>query len=113
MEQYVDWGINGALILGAIAFVCAFVLGPLVSLITNPKDMIKTVIGIALLVGLIFIVYTLAPGDMSGIFQTSKYADNVTPGQMKLVEGGIYGALALLGITIVTLLFSLVVDIFR
>lgn len=78
----------------AIATILAIVL-PVVFSALNGKFSIKSVIGMVALIVIVGIIYALSPGEISQVFQTSKYSF-VDTGLMKYVETGINSSLLLL-----------------
>ncbi len=90
--------------------VLAFILMPLITSILNGKISVKMIIGLVALLVLIFIIYTISPGEGWAMFDTAKYAkDGITETilpqlggikLMKYVETCISSTLLLLGIAV-------------
>ncbi len=102
MEEFVvNTGIPAAVILTLVAAGLAFLFSVIQSLM-SPKQAIKSIIAIALLVGIIFFVYTTASGDIAGtVFERATYAD-VTPNLLKYVTTGIVVSLVLIAVAVVS-----------
>ncbi len=90
----------------------AFIVMPLITTLLNGQISIKSIAGIIALLAIIFIVYTMMPGEGWEMFDTAKYAkDGITEnisllGQefklMKYVETGIGVTLLLLAIAVIS-----------
>jgi len=102
MEDFiVNTGIPAAVILTLVAAGLAVLFSVLQSLF-NPKQAIKSIISIAVLLGIIFLVYSTASGDTAGtVFEKATYAD-VTPGLLKYVSTGIIVSLILIAVAVVS-----------
>lgn len=94
-----------------ITALLAFVVMPLLITLLNGQISVKSIIGIVALLAVIFIVYTMSPGEGWAMFDTAKYAgDGITENislfgmdlkLMKYVETGIGATLLLLAIAVV------------
>ncbi len=67
LSPIIDLFMNWAVILTIAAILVAFVVGPVVSIISNPKSLIKGMISIGILVLIVVIAYTTSTGDVSTI----------------------------------------------
>ncbi len=114
MEEFVvNYGITGALILIAIAAAIAVLFGLLQS-IFNPKQAVKSLVGIAILAAVIFGVYSIAPAEITDTFKGSKYAElGVTPAVMKYTYTAIIVSLILIAIAFVSWVVLELVNLVR
>ncbi|WP_235299148.1 hypothetical protein [Portibacter marinus] len=100
-----DFGIKAALALIGLAILALLIFG-IISLFTNFKGAIKLLIGLAIIVGLFFLFYTISVPEESGIL--ARLADEfaITDNISKFISAGIKTTLTLLGLALVIWLFS-------
>lgn len=67
LSPLIDLSMNWALILVLVAIAFAFLVGPIVSIISNPKSLIKGMISVGVLVLIVVIAYTTSSGDVSTV----------------------------------------------
>ena len=88
------------IIIGAILAVVM----PLIKSFGNPSSLVKTGIGVAALVVVFFIAYTMADSDVLPKFAAEPF--NLTPGLSKFVGGALLTTYALFIIAIVGIVFT-------
>ena len=103
MEEFVvNYGISGAIILILIAAGIAILFG-LIQSISNPKQAIRSVLGIVILAAIIFGIYSIAPSEITETFKGSKYKElGVTPAIMKYSYTAIVSSIILICIAFVS-----------
>jgi len=67
LSPLIDLFMNWAVVLAIAAIVFAFLVGPIVSIISNPKSLIKGMISVGVLVLIVVIAYTTSTGDVSTV----------------------------------------------
>jgi len=92
---------------GVLLIICAaaMILFGIYHVITNPKGAIKGIIGVAVLVILFFILYSMAVPETSGIVGNAASDFNLTDVQSKIISAAlrstlIIGALAVLAFVV-------------
>jgi len=116
-----DFGLYGSIFLTIIAFIIALVFG-IGQLASDPKGSVKGLIGLAVLLVICFISYSVANNDLSqesaaiqhsvDKFNTDQGAD-FDGGTLKLVSGSIIASVALIGISILSLIVFGIRSIFK
>lgn len=91
---------EGLIILGAIFAIVM----PLIKSIDNPSSLVKTGLGVAALVVVFFIAYSISDGDVLPKFAADPF--NLTPEMSKFVGGALYTTYALFVIAIVGIVFT-------
>jgi hypothetical protein len=91
---------EGLIIIGAILAI----LMPLVKSLDNPSSLIKTGIGVAFLVVIFFIAYSIADSEVLPKYAADPF--NLTPGLSKFVGGALITTYALFIIAIVGIVFT-------
>ena len=105
-----DFGIYISLVLTGLAFVVAVIFG-VAQMASNPKGSIKGIAGLAVLLIILFVGYSMASGEVTDPeianaiekFETSQEA-TITPGNLKLISGSIVTAVVMIGLAILTLI---------
>ncbi len=110
-NSLIDLGINGALLLIAIGLFLAVAFFIFHS-ITNIKESWKGLVGIVGVLLFMFIMYSMAPGEITGVFKTAKYSW-LTPGTMKMVTAGVNGALGLMALGVISWVVLEIVNLFK
>lgn len=117
-EQLVDLGLYAAYILLGVAAVAAIVMN-LVNSFSNPKSLVKSGIGVVLLVVIFFIGYSMAPAEFGATTTKALESANMDPTSdqavtvYRLVGGAMTTTLALVIIAIVGLIYSSIARIVR
>lgn len=110
-EQWIDIGLYGAFILIAVAALAAIGMN-IANSISNPKTLVKGGIGIAVLLIVFFIGYSMAPSEFGAAtakaMEASKIDDDVAGSTYKLVGGAMTTTLVLIVIAVVGLIYSTV-----
>ncbi len=114
-----DFGIWISLALTVLAFVVAVIFG-VAQMASNPKGSLKGIAGLAALVIIMFVAYSMASGEATdpeianaiNKFETSQEA-TITPGNLKFISGSIITALVMMGLAILTLIVFGVRSIFK
>ena len=99
MESFfVNYGIPAALILLVIAALAAIVL-PLINSFSNPRSLLKSAIGVIVLVVIFMIGWSLTPAQANMQY-------DVTEGASKIIGGALTTMYILFGISIIGIVFS-------
>lgn len=90
--------------LAVIAFVIAVIFG-LIHLLGAPKNSIRGILGVAIILGLFFLFYSMATGEATGRMSDLVQKFDVSPNQLKLIGAGIntVGVLAIGALAIMVL----------
>lgn len=100
MTEYV---LSGSIWLFGIAAVAAFVFGPVMSIISNPRGVVRSIIAIVAL-GIVFAIgYSMANPEMKPFYQEFGVADE---GASQLVGGGLLTFYILMGIAVVGIVIT-------
>lgn len=91
---------EGLIILGAILAIVM----PLIKSLGNPSSLVKTGIGVAALVVVFFIAYSMADSEVLPKYAVEPF--NLTPGLSKFVGGSLLTTYALFVIAIVGIVFT-------
>ena len=105
-----NFGISISVILTALAFVVALIFG-IVQMISNPKGSLKGLAGLAVLLIILFVGYSMASGEVTDPeianaiekFETSQESE-ITAGNLKFISGSILTAVVMVGLAILTLI---------
>jgi len=104
-DAFLNWG-KAFIILGVIVIIAA----PLYTLVVNPKNLMKMLLSIVLLVVILGISYALATNQLSAL-QLETY--KVTAETSKLVGMGLYATYISFGLSVVAILYSGVVKLLK
>lgn len=104
-DVFLDWG-KFMLILSAIVLL----ISPVYTMVNNPQNLIKMVISLAFLVVIIAVSYGLASNQLTTV---QLAADNVSAETSRLVGMGLYAVYITLILSIIAILYSAVVKIFK
>lgn len=88
------------IIVGAIAAI----LMPLVKSLDNPGSLLKTGVGVAILVVVFFIAYSISDGDVLPKFAAEPF--NLTPGMSKFVGGSLITVYGLFIVAVVGIVLT-------
>ncbi len=117
-DQLINIGLYGAFALLAIAAISAIVMN-LINSLSNTKSLIKSGIGIVVLVVIFFIGYSMAPTEFDSVTSAAFEAAEIDPtaestGNLyKLVGGAMTTTLVLFVLAVVGLVYSSVARIFN
>ncbi|PKP44976.1 MAG: hypothetical protein CVT95_09875 [Bacteroidetes bacterium HGW-Bacteroidetes-12] len=101
----INWGIILMILCAVIAI--AF---PIVFMIMNPKNIVKTLITLAILLGLAILSYFLASSSIEGaVFEKFE----ITESTSKFVGGALIFTYILIGLTTISLIYSSITKIFK
>lgn len=114
-----NFGIWVSIILIGLAFVVAIVFG-IMQMISNPKGSLKGLAGLAILVVIMLVGYSMASGEATdpeivnaiNKFETSQEA-TLTPGNLKFISGSIITAVVMLGLAVLALVVFGIRGIFK
>ncbi len=104
-DAFLDWG-KLFVILG----VAVIIIAPIYTMIVNPKNLIKMLLSVVLLVVVLVVSYGLATNQFSAL-QLEKY--NVTAETSRLVGMGLYATYISFGLAVLAILYSGVVKLFK
>ncbi len=116
-----DFGLYGSIFLTVIAFIIALVFG-ISQLASDPKGSVKGLIGLAALLVICFISYSVANNDLTQESQAIQYSvekfntdqgANFDGGTLKLVSGSIIASVVLIGLSILSLIVFGIRSIFK
>ncbi len=117
-EQWIDIGLYGAFVLIGIAALAAIVMN-LINSLGNPKTLLKSAIGIGVLLIIFFIGYSMAPAEFGASTAKALEASKFDPtsdsarSTYKLVGGAMTTTLVLVVIAVVGLVYSSIARIVR
>ena len=99
----------------ALIVLCAIaaVLFGIYQVATNPKGAIKGLIGLALIVVLLVVLYSTADPNLDMLAVQAKDGFFVEPGESKFISGLIWTALAMAGGAVLALAVSEVISFFK
>lgn len=106
-ETVINAGIVIAYILLGLATLVAIV-GPMIQLVTNFKNARTTLLGIAVLVVILFIGYSFATNE---VYEGSGFS--VGPMASQWIGGGIIATMILIGLAILTAVFTEIAKFFK
>lgn len=86
------------------------VISPVYGIITNPQNIVKLLISVALIVVVFVLGYMLASDSVSEV-QSVKYG--LTESSSKMVGTGLYVTYIAFGLTVLSLLYSSVIKLFK
>ncbi|MEE9438912.1 MAG: hypothetical protein V3V14_07930 [Saprospiraceae bacterium] len=101
---YFDSGIKITVLLVSIAFLLAFVVFGIRSLIMYPKSAIKFLVGFLALAGVFFALYSMADVETIGSLGMSHEKFNITDNISKFISGGIKTTLGLLVLSVLAVI---------
>ncbi len=104
-DAFLNWG-KFLLVLG----VAVIIIAPLFTILVNPKNLIKMLLSVVLLVVVLVVAYGLATNQLSAL-QLEKY--HITAETSKLVGMGLYATYISFGLSILAILYSGVVKLFK
>ncbi len=102
---------NWTIIMIALAVIVAFIIGPVVSIISNPKSLVKGLVSIGVLVIIVVIAYTMSSGDTSTI-HLSYHIPNLQS-QLIFTETGLLSLYILFAITVLAVIVAETKNIFK
>lgn len=99
-----DLGLKATLVLLVICAICAVLFG-IWHMVTNPKGAIKGIIGLAVIIILFIILYSMSTPETSGIVGNAVEKFNLSAGESKFISAAlkstlILGALAALSFVV-------------
>jgi hypothetical protein len=104
-----DTFLNIAKLLLIIAVV-TMVISPVYGIITNPQNIVKLLISLGAIAVVVVVGYSLAADSVSEV-QEVKYG--LTQSASKMVGAGLYVTYIAFGLTVISLLYSSVIKIFK
>lgn len=113
-----NFGLKGAIALAFIAAICMVGFG-LFHTATNIKNSLKGIIGAAVLVGIFFISYSMASGEVTPFIQgaVDKFQDagngTLSAGNLKFIGGGISTVGILIGVAVAAFVLSEIRNFFK
>lgn len=113
-----NFGLTGAIALAAIAAVCMLFFG-LFHTATNFKNSLMGIIGLVVLVGIFFVSYSMASGEVTPFIKgaVEKFEDSgngtLSAGNLKFISGGISTVLILLALAVAAFVLSEIRNFFK
>ena len=105
--------LSQVLILIALLMMVGFAIyHTVMALISDPKEAIKSIAGVAVFAVVLFVLWSVASGAKEGIFAGSKYK-HITEGVMKMVAGGIFSALLMIAGAFILAVVMEIVNAFK
>ncbi len=95
----IDLLMNWTLVMVILAVIVAFVLGPIISIITNPKSLAKSLISIGVLVVVVLLAYSFSTGDISTVHLNYTIDPEKLRKQLIFTETGLTSFYIILGLT--------------
>lgn len=108
---YTDLFLNWAKFL-VLATACITIVFEIVNVVLNPKNAVRSLISIALLVVIAFVSYAIADGTPMNLGAGYEGGDNI-PSMLKMAGAFLYGTYILLGIVVVAILGTELSRIFK
>ncbi len=96
-----------------IAAVIITILASLLTLAKNPKGAIKGVIGIAILLVVVFVLYSTSTGEGSGRVQAAMQEFNVSASMSKWISAFLKSSFILAGAAIVLMILGEIRNLFK
>ena len=111
LQSYIDLMMNWTLIMAVLAVLIAFVIGPIVSMISNPKSIVKALISLGVILVIFVLGYALSKGDVNTVHLNIE-VENL---QSKLImtETGLISMYIMAGLTILAVLVAEIKNIFK
>lgn len=110
--SFFDIGLQLTIALIIIGLVAAVLFG-LYQLISAPKQSMKGIIGILVIVGLFFALYSAAGTDADTILGKTLQKFSISDNVSKLISGGILTTLILGGISLVSMVLFEIYNLFK
>lgn len=109
-----NFGLYGALVLAVVA-AAAMVLFGLYHILTNFRSSFRGIIGVAVLVVIFIIAYSLASAEpeTTSIAESAQRAGGISENQMKFIGGSILTVLVLLGLATAAFVLSELRNFFK
>lgn len=104
----IDFGLYVMYILTVVAVLCATAF-PLIYMIKNFQEAKKTLLGVAVLVGIFLLSFAIASGEVLPAWE--KF--NISTTESKLIGGGLISLYIMIAISIVMLVYSEVTDLIK
>ncbi len=101
------------IIMVILAIVIAFLIGPILSIITNPKNLAKSLISIGVLVVVVLLAYSFSSGDISTINLNYTIDPEKLKKQLVFTETGLTTFYIMLGLTFVATLVAELKGLFK
>jgi len=104
-DAFLNWG-KFLLVLG----VAVIIIAPMFTVLVNPKNLLKMLLSVVLLVVVLGVAYSMATNQLSAL-QLETY--NITAETSKLVGMGLYATYISFGLSILAILYSGVIKLFK
>lgn len=111
LSSFINILMNWTIIMVVLAIAFAFLIGPIVSIISNPKSLIKGLISVGVLVVIVVIAYTLSSGDITTVHLNYEIAN--LQSQLIFTETGLITFYIMGGITVLAVIVAEVMNIFK
>jgi hypothetical protein len=109
----IDLLMNWTLVMVILAVVVAFLIGPILSIITEPKNLAKSLISIGVLVVVVLLAYSFSSGDISAIKLNYTIDPEKLRKQLVFTETGLTTFYIMLGLTFVATLVAELKGLFK
>ena len=111
LQTYIDLMMNWTLIMAVLAIFIAFIVGPIMSMITNPKSAVKALIATAVMIIIFVLGYALSKGDVSTVHLNIE-VENLKS-KLIMTETGLISLYIMAGLTILAVIVAEVKNIFK
>jgi hypothetical protein len=111
LDYYIDILMNWTVIMAVLALIVAFVVGPILSMIANPKSLVKGLVSVGVLVIIFILGYSLSKGDVSTVHLNITVKNLQT--KLIMTETGLISTYIIAGITVLAVIVAEVRNIFK
>jgi len=111
LDSFINLLMNWTVIMVILAIAFAFLIGPIVSILSSPKSLIKGLISIGVLVVIVVVAYTFSSGDVTTVHLNYEIAN--LQSQLIFTETGLITFYIMGGITVLAVIVAEIVSIFK
>lgn len=111
LNNYIDTLFIVTLVVGVLALIFAFIIGPIISMAANPKSITKALISIGVLVVVFLVAYAMSSPDTSKIILQIKV--NNLPQKVLYTETGLIALYIMAGLAVLAIIVEGVLNLFN
>lgn len=111
LSSFIDMLMNWTIVMVVLAIAFAFLIGPIVSIISNPKSLIKGLISIGVIIVVVVIAYTLSSGDVTTVHLN--YEVKNLQSQLMFTETGLITFYIMGAVTVLAIIVAEVMSLFK